>query len=87
MRLYYLQNGYVGNSVLWYRKNGKGYTTRPEEAHIFTEKEAQETCQDAVGKYIAWPKDHVDQNKRIVIDGQDLDRRLSTEFKKIDTSA
>lgn len=33
-RMYYIQDTrtYVGNSVMWWRKNGEGYTTNLEEA-------------------------------------------------------
>jgi hypothetical protein len=34
-RLFYIQDtrNYVGNSVLWWRINGEGYTTNLAEAH------------------------------------------------------
>lgn len=35
-----LQNGYVGNSVLWWKRGMRGYTTNIDKAHIFTEEEA-----------------------------------------------
>lgn len=38
--LYYLQNGVVGNDMLFWRKDGEGYTTNLEEAEVFTKKEA-----------------------------------------------
>ncbi len=38
--LYYLQNGFVGNDMCFWRKNGAGYTTNLDEAHVFTRKQA-----------------------------------------------
>lgn len=39
---YYLCDSrtYVGNSMLFWRKENNGYTTNPDEARVFTEKEA-----------------------------------------------
>lgn len=36
------KKGYVGNSLLWWRKNDYGYTINLEEAKEFTQFEAEE---------------------------------------------
>ena len=33
---YYIQNGYLENSILWWGKNGRGHTINLDEAGIFT---------------------------------------------------
>jgi len=37
--------GFVGNSMVWWRQNHRGYTTNINEAHAFTEEELREYCQ------------------------------------------
>ena len=40
---YYIQKeGYVGNSLLWWRKGGRGYTTNINDAQEYTYTEAKE---------------------------------------------
>jgi hypothetical protein len=41
--LYYVWNGeYVGNTMLWWQKESKGYTMNLNQAHKFTREEAQQ---------------------------------------------
>lgn len=41
-KLFYLQDSrsYVGNDVLWWARNGAGYTTDLSKAHIYTKEDA-----------------------------------------------
>ncbi len=56
-RLYLIQNGYVGNSMLFWRLEGKGYTTEIEQAHRFTLKEAKKIRQACrySHNFVIWP--------------------------------
>ena len=58
---YYLQESetIVGNCMLFWRKDRKGYTTNLDEAHIFTREEAQaqQRCRETD---IPWPKKLLD---------------------------
>ena len=67
--LYYIQNkGYVGNSLLWWRKDGQGYTCDLNEAWRVTRVEAERICRDrpkedimrSVAKMDALVQRHVD---------------------------
>jgi hypothetical protein len=39
--LYYIQNGYVGNAILWWGVDSKGYTTDITKAGKYTKEEAK----------------------------------------------
>ncbi|MBL4763539.1 MAG: hypothetical protein JKY93_12685 [Gammaproteobacteria bacterium] len=69
--LYYLQDnrGYVGNDLLWWAKNGRGYTTDLSKAEIYTKEDAvsQNKCRETD---IPWPKDYVDAKTRPAVDMQ-----------------
>lgn len=71
-RQFYLQNScdYLGNSMLWWSKQG-GYTTDLCEARVFTQDEAQ--AQHNV-RYtdIPWPVDYIHSAARTVVDRQDV---------------
>jgi len=69
---FYLQDKrqYVGNDILWWAKDGKGYTTDVSEAEVFTKERAlkQNACRPAID--IPWLKSYVDSKTRPVIDMQ-----------------
>jgi hypothetical protein len=73
--LFYLQDSrsYVGNDVLWWAKEGKGYTTDLRLAHVYTKDEAvarhkwRETD-------IPWPKEYIDGKTRPAVDMQYIKR-------------
>jgi hypothetical protein len=74
-KLYYIQNGFVGNSICWWRHEGKGYTSDFSEAGKFPEKEAKMQAAMRPGEDIAWPCSYIDNNqkaKKMTIDGQYL---------------
>jgi hypothetical protein len=73
--LYYLQDSrsYVGNDVLWWAKDGKGYTTDLSKAHIFTKAEAV-SRHESRGTDIPWPKEYIDGKTRPAVDMQYIKR-------------
>ena len=75
-KLYYIQNGYVGNAILWWAIDSKGYTTEIDKAGKYTKEQAKSIIKRP--QDIAWECNYVDKNliahKRI-IDGQYLDRK------------
>jgi hypothetical protein len=76
-KLYYIQNGYIGNAILWWRINSKGYTTDIKLAHKFTEEEAIKIISNKEKGNFAWECKHVDKNeeaKKLIIDGQYLNQ-------------
>ncbi len=79
-QLFYLQDSrsYVGNDVLWWAKDGKGYTTDLRKAHIYAKA-------DAVAQHnmretdIPWPKDYIDAKTRPAVDMQYIKRAEALE--------
>lgn len=73
-QLFYLQDsrGYVGNDVLWWAKNGAGYTTDLNKAEVysFEKAQAQHNCRETD---IPWPKEYIDQRTRPAVDMQYID--------------
>jgi len=68
---YYLQDSrsYVGNDVLWWAKNGKGYTTDLIKAEVYTKEEAIK-LHNSRESDIPWPKDYIDSRTRPAVDFQ-----------------
>lgn len=74
--LYYIQNGYVGNAILWWGIDSKGYTTDITKAGRYTKEEAQKIIQRP--KDIAWLCKHIDNNneaRKLIVDMQYLNKR------------
>lgn len=72
---YYLQDSstYVGNDMLFWKKDGKGYTTDTREAHVFTKEDAvkQHHCRETD---IPWPKVYIDERVKFAVDSQCVSR-------------
>lgn len=82
-KMYYIQNGYVGNSMLWWAIDRKGYTTEIDKAGKFTKEEAKVIIKRPQDR--AWPCSHVDnckQARKTIIDGQYLNRRYCLQGNK-----
>ena len=74
-QLFYLQDsrGYIGNDVLWWAKDGNGYTTDLSKAEIYAEAEAQRK-HDSRRTDIPWPKEYIDAKTRPAVDMQYIKR-------------
>ena len=71
--MYYIQNGYVGNAILWWAENSRGYTTDFTKAGKYTKEEAKIIIQRPCD--VAWECSHIDNCKeaqKLTIDGQYL---------------
>lgn len=72
--MYYIQNGYVGNAILWWAESRQGYTSDIRKAEKFTKEETEKIItrpQD-----IAWPCDYIDNlidARKVIIDSQYMD--------------
>jgi rubrerythrin len=75
MNLFYLQDsrGYVGNDVLWWAKDGNGYTTDLSKAEIYTHTQAQSQHDSRISD-IPWSKDYIDSKIRPAVDMQYIKR-------------
>jgi rRNA maturation endonuclease Nob1 len=78
--LYYLQDNrsYVGNDILFWAKDGKGYTTDLSSAEIYTKDKAlsQHRCRETD---IPWPKDYIDSRTRPAVDMQYVDIKTALD--------
>lgn len=73
--LFYLQDSrsYVGNDVLWWAKDNKGYTTDLRKAELYTLEEANRMHQQRLTD-IPWPKEYIDNKTRPAVDMQYIKR-------------
>ncbi len=82
-KLYYIQNGYVGNAILWWAIDSKGYTTEIEKAGKHTKEQAKQIIQRPEDR--AWECNYVDKNLKAhkrIIDGQYLDIKKCLKGRK-----
>jgi hypothetical protein len=68
---FYLQDSrsYVGNDVLWWAKNGAGYTSDLSKAEVYTRASAVSQHNERESD-IPWPKLYIDQKTRPAVDMQ-----------------
>lgn len=82
---FYLQDKrtYVGNDVMWWAKDGKGYTTDVSKAHVYTKEEAfgQHECRETD---VPWPKDYIETKVRPAVDVQYIDYEVAMQGIKKD---
>ncbi|MEC5157087.1 hypothetical protein [Chryseobacterium sp. MP_3.2] len=72
---FYIQNrdaGFMGNAIVFWRKECKGYTVNLDNSEIFSEEEAAKICRGNPSKNKAWPVEYIDNNKGIqrIVDSQ-----------------
>ena len=77
---YYIQNGYIGNSMYWWAIDSKGYTTNIKKAHKFTEEEAMSILhnneKDKRRNERVWDAEYIDNSPSAhvtIIDSQFLE--------------
>jgi len=72
---YYLRNkdrGYLGNSFMWWKKGGHGYTAYLNQAERFDEKDAKEKVISDPSKWECYPCDEIDKRAHLIFDSQDV---------------
>lgn len=77
MELFLLQNcgaGYVGNSPVFWREGGCGYTPWIDEAKRWTKEEAEVVIRGSEGSHSwkMWPVDLIESVAKRTVDIQDL---------------
>lgn len=78
--LYYIQDTrqYLGNAVMWWGIDGRGYTSDFTQAGKYTKEKAERICQRQSDK--AWLWSYIDNNTeshKVIIDVQYLERSYS----------
>ena len=79
-QLFYLQDSrsYVGNDVMWWAKDGRGYTTDLSKAHVYTKDKAI-SQHNARETDIPWTKGYIDAKTRPAVDAQYIKRDEALE--------
>jgi hypothetical protein len=69
---YYVQDKrqIVGNSMLWWKRGGRGYGCDLREAEVFSKEGAAKLIESSGHKYRAWPKEYIDSRVSHHIDFQ-----------------
>lgn len=72
-QLYYIQtNGYLGNALIWWKPDRKGYTPDIKAAGKYSEIEAKNIVKDREFER-AWPVEYIDnllKAQKLIIDAQ-----------------
>lgn len=76
--LFYIQNGFVGNCVLFWAKDGCGYTTNIDKAQTYTKQEVLTRFARGRAEDLIWAAEEVENNIVRVVDSQYLDRAFVT---------
>ena len=68
---YYVQDTrqIVGNDLMWWAIDGKGYTSDISRAEVWGKEEAFEQC-EMTPHFRPWPKDYIDRRTRPAVDVQ-----------------
>lgn len=75
--MFYIQNGYVGNAVLWWGLNSSGYVCDILKAQRYTKEYVLKHFCDGREEDIIWEANHVLECTKLIVDGQFLKK----EFK------
>ena len=73
--LYYLQTGFSGNSLLWWREGKSGYTSDVQHAHVFTKAEAFGQAKTRPGVDLPWRKDYIDAHLEFHVNNEKVSRK------------
>lgn len=79
-QLFYLQDSrsYIGNDVVWWAKDGNGYTTDLSKAHVY-EKDDAVRMHESRTTDIPWPKSYIETRTRPAVDIQYIKRDEALE--------
>ena len=82
-QMYYIQNaGYLGNAMIWWGVDGKGYTVDIRKAGKYTKERAKRICTRL--EDTAWECEYIDnleKAKKLIIDSQYPDRKYSRAWR------
>ena len=71
--LFYITTGeYIGNAMIWWGQNSRGYTTDINQAGKYSREKAESICRGRSTEraYSCETIDNADQAKKTIIDGQ-----------------
>lgn len=75
---FYMQDNsqYVGNDLLWWAKDGMGYTTDVSKAEVWNEIPAMRQHESRESD-VPWPKEYIDARTRPTVDMQHIDYAIA----------
>ena len=82
--LYYIQNGYLGNAILWWRKNSCGYTVNIKNAGKYTRDKTIAIINNRPNKDSAWLCSYIDNNVKaqvLTVENNNLDNSFKLTNK------
>lgn len=73
-KLFYIQKTgmFCGNSPLWWKKGGNGYSPDLKEAELFWEEEAKRICSKPGSDKQMWPQTYIANHIEHHVDTQNL---------------
>lgn len=74
--LFYIQRGYVGNSMLFWGLGSASYTCKLNKSQTYTRAEVLESFLDGNPDDRIWPAKHIEANTCVVVDGQNVNGGL-----------
>ena len=81
--MYYIQNdGYLGNALIWWGEESRGYTCDISKAGKYTKEQAKNICKRP--EDTAWECDYIDNleiAKKVIVDAQYVDRKYSRAWR------
>ncbi len=81
--MYYIQNvGYLGNAMIWWGIDSKGYTVDIRKAGKYTKERAKGICKRS--EDTAWECEYIDnllKAHKLIIDSQYPDRKYSRAWR------
>lgn len=78
-KAYVIQNGFVGNCMMFWALNDSGYTCHLSNVQTYTLEEAQRKCRPENDEKV-WPAIYVKNAATYMIDHQKLDYKLHEQF-------
>lgn len=83
-KLFYIQSeGYVGNSMTWWRPDYGGYTTKIDNAGKYNEADADNICSNPDKCNVAWPVEYIDKIAVKHVDMQDADKNKTKRWNQL----
>jgi hypothetical protein len=64
-KLYYIQSGWDGNAMLWWRPDAKGYTSNIEEAGRYPAERMLSIINNRPDVEVAWECEYIDNTPEI----------------------
>lgn len=80
---YYISTGgYSGNSLIFWGKDSRGYTSNLDNAGLYSEEDAKRICSNSDRTEKAWPKEYIEGITNRAVSCENIDWKAFKDFKK-----